>query len=493
MKNKTLKYLGLFFTTFTLWTACEDLDIENINQPDAERALSSDSDLISLLNGATSATFNQLNGFEGIHLDGLADQITSTNASGDFWGFTDQPRRAINNTTTNAEISQFGEWWDDLNSQIYNANLILDIINNQEKTIANTNGDDVTAASKTTALFIRGLSIGYLGMIYDKGYRVDENTDLTTLEFEDYAQLIGYGLADIAAALDTAPADYALRIHANFSVDRATFVKLANTLRAKIAMGVKRGGAADETINYTQVIAWLDAGITENFNPPEEANVFFDFRRWYGSYFIAGAGYLPVDQKIPFLAEGNSDLQPMDYPTDSSVILGPISNTTDSRIANYFQYVAEFGFLNPARGRHLFSNYHHTRYFEQNAGNETGLDTNFFTLAEKNYLKAEAQLLNGDTDGALATINTSAERAASGLPDATDPAKALLYEYAIELHLNGTGGTNWFFMRRHNLLQLGTPLHFPVPATELEISGLDSYTFGSQGGEASASGPGWKQ
>jgi hypothetical protein len=47
-------------------------------------------------------------------------------------------------------------------------------------------------------------------------------------------------------------------------------------------------------------------------------------------------------------------------------------------------------------------------------------------------------------------------------------------------------------MRRHNLLQVGTPLHFPVPADELEISGLVPYTFGAAGGEASASGPGWK-
>ena len=493
MKKITFRYLGLFFAAITLLVACEELDIENINQPDAERALSSDSDLISLIDGATSATFNQLNGFEGIHLDGLADQITSTNASSDFWGFTDQPRRVLNNTTTNPDLFTIGFWWDELNSQIYNTNLILNIINNNDKTIKDSNGNDITANMKTTSLFIRGLALGYIGMIYDKAYRVDENTDITTLEFEDYSQIIGYALADIDAALNEAPVDYSLRIHANYSADRATFVKLANSLRAKIAMGVKRGGAADETINYAQVIQWLNDGITETFNPPEQVDVFFDFHRWYSSYFIAGAGYLPVDQKIPFLVEGDASTQPMDYPTDSSIRLDPISNTTDNRIADYFTYVTEFGFLNPARGRHLFSSYHHNRFFYDNDGNVSGLDTNFFTLAENNYLKAEAQLLSGDSAGALATINASAERAASGLPAATDAAAALLYEYAVELHLAGTGGTNFFFMRRHNLLQIGTPLHFPVPADELEISGIDSYTFGGEGGNASASGPGWKQ
>ena len=40
-------------------------------------------------------------------------------------------------------------------------------------------------------------------------------------------------------------------------------------------MGVKRGGSADETINYSQVIGWLDAGITEDFNPPAKSRTFY--------------------------------------------------------------------------------------------------------------------------------------------------------------------------------------------------------------------------
>ena len=33
-----------------------------------------------------------------------------------------------------------------------------------------------------------------------------------------------------------------------------------------------------------------------------------------------GSGYLPVDQKIPYLAEENATKQPADYPTNSSII-----------------------------------------------------------------------------------------------------------------------------------------------------------------------------
>jgi hypothetical protein len=51
--------------------------------------------------------------------------------------------------------------------------------------------------------------------------------------------------------------------------------------------------------------------------------------------------------------------------------------------------------------------------------------------------------------------------------------------------------TNWAFMRRHDLLQPGTPTMFPVPASELEITQDQLYTFGgatNAGSEGAASG-----
>jgi hypothetical protein len=55
---------------------------------------------------------------------------------------------------------------------------------------------------------------------------------------------------------------------------------------------------------------------------------------------------------------------------------------------------------------------------------------------------------------------------------------ALMREYAVEVSNLGAVGTNWFFMRRHDLLQEGTMTMFPVPSGELEVLGLDLYTFG---------------
>ena len=124
MKNITkIFYLPLLLSFILL--SCEDLEVENLNQPDAERALSQDSDLISLIDGTVTDLFSDLIGFYGIYLDGLADQITSTNAYADFWGFTDQPRRILNNRTTNSDLGAISAHWSNYNSHIYNANVIL--------------------------------------------------------------------------------------------------------------------------------------------------------------------------------------------------------------------------------------------------------------------------------------------------------------------------------------------------------------------------------
>ena len=107
MKNITKKYLCFLFSAAIAVVSCEELDVENINQPDKLRALSSDSDIISLIDGSVTDTFYNLINLPSAYFNFLADQISTTNAYNDFWGFADQPRRAINNSTTNSTVSNF--------------------------------------------------------------------------------------------------------------------------------------------------------------------------------------------------------------------------------------------------------------------------------------------------------------------------------------------------------------------------------------------------
>ena len=63
-----------------------------------------DNDLIFLIDSSVTEMFSETITLWGIHMDGLADQITTTNAYQDFYAFCDQPRRPLNNDITNNNL-----------------------------------------------------------------------------------------------------------------------------------------------------------------------------------------------------------------------------------------------------------------------------------------------------------------------------------------------------------------------------------------------------
>jgi len=110
----------------------------------------------------------------------------------------------------------------------------------------------------------------------------------------------------------------------------------------------------------------------------------------------------------------------------------------------------------------------------------------YFLAEEIRLLRAESKFWLKDYNGAADELNTGeSARKANGLlhdiqatPDSLGD--ALHYEYAIEI--DGAGGTfvPFTFMRRNDLLQDGTPTQFPIPQVQLELVGLDTYTFGGK-------------
>ncbi len=220
-----------------------------------------------------------------------------------------------------------------------------------------------------------------------------------------------------------------------------------------------------------------------------------------------GASYVPVDIKIPFLADKNRST-PKSYPVDNSIILPPIE-TDDNRFYEYFTYTINFGILLEARGRGLFSNYMRSRWMhpERSTLDVEGAINPYFISEELRLLRAEAKFWLEDYPAAAAEMNAAdaARKTKGELPDVAasqdDLRAALHYEYSIEI--DGAGGTfvPFTFMRRHDLLQGGTPTQFPVPQVQLDLIGEATYTFGgiAQAGErgiygevATTSGDGWK-
>jgi hypothetical protein len=463
--------------------SCESLDVINENQPDALEALGNPSDVISLIDGAGTNLMKRTIGFSGMFYNLMSDQTSTTNAYQGFWNFADQPRLQINNSPTNSDLgASVGGDWSGFNNYVFSANLVIDLIEFKKSPMV-IDGVDYAPQMLAQAYFIKGLSQGFLSMIYDKAYIVNPDTDFATLEFSDYNTVALTAIENIEKSISLASAVSGFKyfIYQGYNLNKADFNEVANSFMAKILISNPRTKAEAATVDYTKVLAYANKGISKDFNPPTNGGYeFFNNMQDWSTYTLSdGAGYLPTDIKVLSFLDSS---YPKDYPSDATIILDP-ATSTDPRLS-YFKYATSFGYLRESRGRALFTNYKNERFFTNNdRGTLPGLSTDIFHTEELDYIKAEAQLKSAGAASAAAVLNSSARFSKGNIttPDTEAGVEyALHYEYSVELDLAATIGTHWMFMRRFDLLQKGTPLNYPVPGTELEITGSPNYSFGGE-------------
>lgn len=471
----------------------ETFDVENINAPDTKRALAQAEDVENLLVGAFRDFFRTSSGFSAIFPNLLADQTSTTNAYQAFWDYSKEKdgKIAIYNHPTNQNPGAYTIPFADFNANIQTVNSILGLI--AGGTSYEISEEDVTDKFKAICLATRGLSLGTLGCLYDKGYVATEGSNLETLELKPYGELIGQAIKDIDEAImviNSLGNEVTFELHSSIDLNSETLIELLNSFAAKFLLSEARTSQEASGLDYTKIIAYAKNGITSDFKPDALEDVFFSNLQDWSTYTLAdGAGYLPTDIKIPHLMD-SSGTYPDTYPTDSNIILDPVESD-DARIS-YFGYASAFGYLRESRGRWLFTNYKNNRFYSDNNRNQSGIPVNIFHKAELDYILAEAYLMTNQLSEAKNLLDNSPRVTVGGLPpvDLTESAirHAIFYEYSVELDLASTIGTQWFFMRRYDLLQQGTPLHYPVPATELELTGVDFYSFGGSSAEGTASG-----
>lgn len=509
---------------------CGTLDIENPNAPDAERALASGQDVINLVGGSFSNWYYSTQNYSPAVASNTV-ALTGSMSWGN-WGsrrYSSVPRVAfVNSATDQQDIRQINEipW--------YNNYAALSSVNVALKQLADPNAlADLSASDrdmlKAAATFIQGAALANIGMFFNQGFVLDENTDVSTLEFEPASAVRDAAVNKLDAAITLATGKSFKLPNSFLNVDgwtAAQLAQVANTMAARALAYHPRNRAEVAQVNWARVQAYAEKGIT--FDPA----IVGDGNNWFDPYKAcvnAWDTWHRVNQRV---VKEMDNAAPYPYPASGAPETITPPNTADQRYdptprdADYvgqpgkdFVYVPYVVF-NPARGRYHFSNVGSNRYgshsFEDPSGGGLGR-ASFMLAAENDLLLAEALIRQGTAGRARAAtlINktrvgrgglpalTGSETSAAGIPglaflNGTDNndvlLRALFYERDVELW-GSSGNTPLYDARRTDRFDNppvpGAPnagilaagdltlsyRQLPVPAKELQVLGEEIYTF----------------
>lgn len=505
---KNILYISLIGLSLT---ACKKTDFDNPATLTNQEAVEKIKDLgLRLTTSSVQTIFNTSTSASGIHFSLLADQTTNTNGNSSWWDFAAEPRLRLNNNTSYRGAVTWNTFYNNFYQANLDATLALDIIEKQGKKIYDTQGNDRTQDCLVAAYYAKGVAQGYLGVIFDRGIIVDD-VNLSTKDFPDsYKALIANSikLIDKSIALAETNGQFKFDFLSGKSFSKADFIKLANSMAARILSSEARDQVEAEKIGnaqWTKVLTYAEKGFTTDF-------VITSVTGGYYNQLVSnlvqrnsdGTGWLPPDLKIAYLADKTGNT-PKFYPLTG--ILPPISSN-DKRFDNYFGYTPSFGIFIESRGRGLFTNYYRKKWYNSaNTLNSPGAINPYFLAEEIRLLKAESKYWLKDYAGAAALLNdpAAARKVLGGLGDViatpSELKKLLHYEYAIEIDGGGGAFLPFTFMRRNNLLVGGTPTEYPLPQLQLDLVKQPVYTFGGNdyfgekgkyGEVATATNEGWK-
>jgi starch-binding outer membrane protein, SusD/RagB family len=488
---KALKYIMiLFFTTFT-FIACEDLVVENLNDPDFDTAFSNPNDIKGVAGGLINRWFMTTQVVESPSMALWVHADAGTCSWGNFGMrvFGNEPRLEFDNKPSYADALITEDYYNNLYSILSQANDVL------KQTV--TNGvemeDGSTDLVKAVGYLAQGLSLGYIGLLYDKAFIVTHETDLTVNpEASPYKDVIQAAVASLDKAIQISKG-------ANFVIpsswlpgepwSSAEFAQLASSYAARLLVYSARNKADDTATDWNKVYTYAKGGIKKDFAP------LADDITWYSTYqtYSVFSGWAQVDMYVINLMDPN---MPARWPASGLFTDMPNNGkatSADKRLETDFQYLSSCPFR-AERGYYHFSSYRYKRLDDYIATWTEPMPE--FRKAENDYFIAEAAARTNKLQEAADVMNASARVTRGNLPPlAANQAQilqAIHYERMVELMLSGMG-IEYFQMRKEGKLQKGSILHFPIPGSQLEVMEMDYYTFGGTTGVAGTdySNGGW--
>ncbi len=492
LKNKLLIAFAIIFVVL----GCNDLDTVNPNDPPISQVLSSGADLESFLAGGYLSWWQANHQSQpaltlGVH----ADAVSCSWGNFGMRRFGNEPREVFNNSTTESQ-----DYIDVINFP-YFRNLAAQFTANEVIRAISVNGisagsDEADNMLLTSALFLRGLARGYLGLLFDQAFLTDETTDLSALssvEANTYQEMIAGAISDLNAVIANTSFQsftFSSQFVNGESGDQDWLGRLASSYAARFLAQSPRTEIENDAVDWAAVRDYALSGITENFAPQADGTNWFGY--WRYATGTQGSTWARVDMRIMSALASN---YPARYPVDGTAP-SAIPDTVDFRLRTDFGEGVGNTFPE-ARGRWHFGTHQHERFDEPDYMGD-GVSSGpmpVFVTTDNDMLLAEAYLrLNNLVNAQNILNNPESRRKANGLLpdvnlDAGEIEEAIFHERFVEI-LN-TAPAGQFFDRRRvgprvsfgtmgslDGLQEGSVGHFPIPAQEQETLQRDIYTFG---------------
>lgn len=484
MKTSNIKILLFIGAALSIFSCTSDIDgVKNNNDPNAAQVLSTGSDLTSVIAG----------GFASWWQAGGRDTYPALAVAGDIatcsWGnygmrvLSNEPRNSIPNTASWSDANVLEQPWGGYYAAASGACDVIKAINNG--VVYEVDGEDQTNSILASAYFLRGISIGYLGLLFDKAIIIDENSSATITTLSNYNDVIAAALSDLQKARELSEANI-FTLPENFIngyvIDNTKLVRLSNSYAARFMVQGARTLAETNAIDWTAVKTLAENGIQEDFGPIGDNGV-----NWWSNVVVLSSspnGFEEsggrLDMRIIHLMD---PAQPLFYPT-TSPLPSLQATTPDNRINTDFAFDSQV-YFRADRGLFHYSHYISKRYITDPFFSD-GADTKrliTFAKADNDLLLAEANARLNNLPDAIASINNGTRVTRGNLTPLASTATqaevldAIFYERYVELFNTALGG-GFFDRRRTNQLQIGTFRHFPVPASVLQVIGQELYTFG---------------
>lgn len=459
--GNTARKLGrvapLLGIAFLGMAACQDLQVENLVNPDRERATANPADVEAFIAGAFYPAM-----FQALHATGtgtaaggpiisafplIGSEFTATMAGFNtqlWWDDVKEPRvRHDNGAFISVGNGPHGPraFWA-LSGR--SGSIAYDGLRLLDEGIVIRDGDvDMTPRARAYAKFMQGWAWGYQAMIFEQANLVPETiaipadpnalVELARNTLKPHSEVLTAALASLDEAIRVAQQhptvvrfpsfeESALWFQSVAPISNVQFIQMANTLAARLIVLNARSPQERAALDWNRVLQYTANGLTTDYRITlsstrtsqlvlrSQANTSAGTTNHRVDYRVIG----PADQSGRYQAWVNSPLgerDRFDIDTPDRRVTGPQPNQDGA----YLRYRADNNGFEPDRGRYLFSAYQWGRHAIRHGftGTVTGNSAGWhpmITADENRLLRAEALVRTGNRAAAADLINVSRSR-----------------------------------------------------------------------------------